>query len=92
MNLLRQQILPRAAFSQDQHSGVRRGHAVRHLEGTAHLRRASNHLAKLSFGRQTSPQRIIFFFKRRQLQQIPHALPQFFQFKSLHQIVRRPKL
>ncbi len=92
MNLLRQQVLSRAALSQNQHRRIRRCHAVRHFECAAHLRRAPDHLAKLSFGRQTPPQGVIFFFKCGQLQQSCHALPQFLQLESLHQIIRRAKL
>ena len=54
--------------------------------------RAADHLAELPLGRQPPPQRIIFFFQRRQLQQIRHPLPQLLQFESLHQVIRRAKL
>ena len=64
MNLLRKQILSRAALSQYQHRRIRRRHAVPHFERAPHLRRAADHLAELPFGRQTPPQGVIFFFKR----------------------------
>src|SRR6266850_1234410 len=92
MNLLRQQILSCSALAKNQNRGIRRRHAVRHFERAPHFRRTPDHLPKLPFGRQLPPQRIIFFFQRRQLQKISHPLPQFLQFESFYQIIRRPKL
>ena len=92
MNLLRQQILARTTFAENQNRGIRRRHAVSNLECPPHLRSASQHLPKLSLGRQPPPQRIVFSLQDRQLQQIRHPLTQLFQLKSFHQIIRGSQL
>ncbi len=92
MDFLRQQVLSRTALSQNQHRRICRRHAVRHFERAPHLGRAADHLAELPFGGKPAAQRIVFFFKDRELQQVRHALPQLFQFETLHQVVRSAKL
>ncbi len=74
MDLLRQQIFSSAALAQNQHGRIRRRHSVSHFECAPHLRRASDHLAELSFRRQAPLEHIIFFFQAGQLQQICHSL------------------
>src|SRR5271156_3848254 len=92
MNFLRQQILPRPAFAQNQNRRIRGRHPLRHLKNAPHRYRSPEQSSELSIRHQLASQTRVFFSQLGKPQQIPDAPAQLFNIEALHNVIRRPTL